>query len=162
MRAPKTRLHGDRVARVPADTDQAMSTLYAQNYRALVQLAALLVGDPDTAEKIVQDAFVDLHRAWPSQPGPEAALAQLRRTVIARSRSVPAVPAAACVAAESPAFVAALRRLPARQREVLVLHYFAELTEAQIAAATGIGPDAVHSHIAQAFSLLRAELPAVA
>ncbi len=162
MRAPKTRLRGDRVGRVPADTDQAMSTLYTQNYRALVRLAALLVGDPNTAEKIVQDSFVALHRAWPSPPGPEAALAQLRRAVIERSRSLPPVPATAAVAAESPAFMAALRKLPARQREVLVLYYFAELTEAQVAAATGIGPDAVHNHIALAFSLLRAELPAVA
>lgn len=181
MRTPKSRLRAARASAVPADTDQAMSKLYAHNYRPLVRLAALLVGDPAAAEKVVQDAFVDLHCALidlqcagPRRSGPDVALAQLRRAVIERSRSAPPVSATAGSAAASTALVAAggaaapaalvaaLRRLPARQREVLVLHYFADLTEAQIAAATGIGPDAVRSHIAVAFSLLRAELPAVA
>ncbi len=162
MRTPKPRLRGARASAHPADTDQAMSRLYAQNYRPLVRLAALLVGDPAVAETIVQDAFVDLHCAWPGRSGPGAALAQLRRAVIERSRLVPTATATATVAAEPSAFVAALRRLPTRQREVLVLHYFADLTEAQIAAATGIDPATVRSHIALAFSLLRAELPAVA
>ena len=162
MRTPKTRLRGARASAVPANTDQAMSTLYTQNYRPLVRLAALLVGDPASAETIVQDAFVDLHCAWPGRSGPAVALAQLRRAVVERSRLVPPAPPTACAVTEPSAFVAALRRLPARQREVLVLHYFADLTEAQIAAATGIDPDTVHSHIALGFSLLRAELPAVA
>ena len=95
MRTPRARLAAARAAVARAGADQAMSALFAQNYRSLVRLVAL-------------------------------------------------------------------RKLPARQREVLVLHYFADLTEAEIAAATGIGAGAVHSHIALAFSLLRAELPAVA
>jgi len=179
MRTPRARLAAARAAMARAGADQAMSALFAQNYRPLVRLAALLVDDPATAETIVQDAFVDLHRGASGRPGTEAALAQLRRAVIERSRSAPATtapattapattaPAAAGVAAAGLAagpsgLVAALRKLPARQREVLVLHYFADLTEADIAAATGIGADTVHGHIAVAFSLLRAELPAVA
>jgi DNA-directed RNA polymerase specialized sigma24 family protein len=169
MRTPRARLVAARAAVARAGADQAMSALFAQNYRPLVRLAALLVDDPVTAETIVQDAFVDLHRGASGRPGTEAALAQLRRTVIERSRSAPATtaPATTGVATTGPAagpsgLVAALRRLPACQREVLVLHYFADLTEAEIAAATGIGADTVHGHIALAFSLLRAELPAVA
>jgi DNA-directed RNA polymerase specialized sigma24 family protein len=172
MRTPKARLAAARAALARAGADQAMSALYEQNYRPLVQLAALLVADPAIAEKIVQDAFVDLHRAG---PGTSAALARLRRAVVERSRSAPVTPATTAVPATAPTtvpasglaagpsgLVAALRKLPGRQREVLVLHYFADLTEAEIAAATGIGADTVHGHIALAFSLLRAELPAVA
>jgi RNA polymerase sigma factor (sigma-70 family) len=54
--------------------------------------------------------------------------------------------------------VPALWTLPARQREVVVLRYFADLPETQIASATGISEDAVRSHTAQAMSSLRAEL----
>ena len=160
MRTPKSRLAGARAAADPADADRAISRLYAANYRPLVRLAALLVPDLAIAETLVQDAFVDLHGTWPGQSGADVALAQLRRAIVERSRSVP--PAVLGTAGETSSFVTALRGLPARQREALVLHYFADMTEAQIAAATGIGADAVRSHLALAFSLLRAELPAVA
>ena len=81
-----------------------------------------------------------------------------------------ALPAAAaggrpvpCGAARSPArdsgLVSAVWALPARQREVLVLRYFADLPENQVAAATGLSEDAVRSQVALAFSALRAELP---
>ena len=136
-----------------------MSRLYAQNYRPLVRLAALLVGDPAAAETIVQDAFVDLHCAWPGRSGPGAALAQLRRAVIERSRSVPPATATAAPSVRNPRpSWPRCAGCPPGSARCLVLHYFADLTEAQIAAATGIGPATVRSHIALAFSLLRAEL----
>jgi len=59
---------------------------------------------------------------------------------------------------ERSAFVSALWTLPARQREVVVLRYFADLPETQIASATGISEATVRSHTAQALSSLRAEL----
>jgi len=142
-----------------AGADRVVADLYRLHYRSLVRLAALLVPDLATAEDIVQDAFVALHSAWPAPQDQQghrggAAVSLLRRLVIERSRVV------------SPGrwpgpsgLVSALQSLPARQREVLVLQYFADLPENQIAAATGISEAAVRSQVALAFSALRAELP---
>ena len=59
---------------------------------------------------------------------------------------------------ERSALISALRTLPARQREVLVLRYYGDLSEAQIASAMGISRGAVKSHAARAMSSLRAVL----
>jgi DNA-directed RNA polymerase specialized sigma24 family protein len=55
--------------------------------------------------------------------------------------------------------MAALRALPAGQREVLVLRHFAGLSEAQIASVTGISERAVANHATRAMSALQAKLP---
>ena len=155
------RWSGTPAPAVPADADRAVSALYAMHYRSLVRLAALLVPDLTIAEGIVQDAFVAMHMAWPGLPDADVALSFLRRTVVDRSRSVPWRPPDADCQAERPAFVSALRALPARQREVLVLQYFADLSEAQVATAAGISQDAVRRHLDLALSSMRAELPPV-
>jgi RNA polymerase sigma factor (sigma-70 family) len=59
---------------------------------------------------------------------------------------------------ERTAVVAALRSLPPRQREALVLRYYGDLSEAQIASAMGISRGAVKSHTARAIASLRAVL----
>jgi RNA polymerase sigma factor (sigma-70 family) len=135
-----------------------VSLLYAMHYRSLVRLAALLVPDLTAAENIVQDAFVAMHTAWPGLPDADVALSYLRRTVVDRSRSVPWPRAAADGQAGRSAFVSALWALPTRQREILVLQYFADLAETQIAAAAGISEDAVRSYLDLALSSMRAEL----
>lgn len=158
------------------DANHAVTALYLAHYRTLVRLAALLVQDLATAEEIVQDAFVAVHAAWRRLPDAGHALPYLRRSVIARSRwalrdravadrlapaTAPATPGSsreANIELERSAFVSALWTLPARQREVVVLRYFADLPETQIASATGISEAAVRSHTAQALSSLRAEL----
>jgi RNA polymerase sigma-70 factor (sigma-E family) len=170
------------IARSDQDTEHAVTALYALHYRSLVRLAALLVPDLAMAEEIVQDSFVAVHSVWRTTPDDDVALCYLRRSVVGQSRSVPrpdaaartrpakslpAVPDAgpgqeAAISPESSAFVSALWALPARQREVLVLRYFADLSEPQIAAATGISKAAVRNHIARAVSALRAELPTAA
>jgi DNA-directed RNA polymerase specialized sigma24 family protein len=170
----------DRQARRDAgleaqDADQAVATLYQMHYRSLVQLAALLVDDLTTAEEIVQDSFAAVHERWRALSGTDAALAYLRRWVIrqcraaARLSSARGVPGGNRQASREggqgtgppvpgSAVMAALRALPARQREVMVLRYFAELPEAEIAAATGMSPDAVGSAITRAMSALHAGL----
>ena len=153
------RWSGTPAPAVPADAERAVSALYAMHYRPLVRLAALLVPDLTTAEDIVQDAFVAMHAAWPGLPGTEAALGYLRQAVVDRSRCVPRPRAAAGGQAGRSALVCALWALPARQREVLVLQYFADLPRAQVAAAAGISEDAVRSHLDQALSSMRAGLP---
>jgi len=156
--------------------DRAVTELYSQQYRPLVRLAALLVRDTPTAEEVVQDAFVAMHDAWQRLRDAENALAYLRQAVVNRSKSVlrhrtvvdrnlakttPDMPSAehgALVLLERSAVVAALRDLPGRQREAIVLRYYADLTEAEIAATMGISRGAVKSHTARGMIALRSAL----
>jgi len=131
----------------------------------MVRLARLLVDDRETAEDVVQDAFAALHRRWASLSTQDAALGYLRTSVVNGSRSTlrrrrtvrrnpqPAADALSAepadggvlLAEEHREVLAALQKLPARQREVIVLRYWAELPEAQIASALGISLGAVKS-----------------
>ena len=156
--------------------DRAVIELYSQHYRALVRLAALLVRDTPTAEEVVQDSFVAMSGGWQRLRDTEKALAYLRQAVVNRSRSVlrhrtvvdknlqkapPDMPSAehgALVLLERSAVVAALRGLPDRQREALVLRYYADLSEAEIATAMGISRGAVKSHTARGMTALRTAL----
>jgi RNA polymerase sigma-70 factor (sigma-E family) len=155
---------------------QAVAQLYALHYRPLVRLAALLVRDAAPAEEVVQDAFTAMHAGWPRLGDPDKALAYLRQAVVNRSRSVlrhrtatggnppqppPDTPGAGHEAPgllAQPAARAALRGLPERQREAIVLRYYADLSEGEIAAAMGISRGAVKSHTARGLSALRAAL----
>ena len=158
------------------NADRAVTELYSLHYRTLVRLAALLVRDTPTAEEVVQDAFVAMHDAWQRLRDAENALAYLRQAVVNRSRSVlrhrvvvdrnlvkapPDMPSAehgAMVLLERSAVIAALRGLPERQREAIVLRYYADLSEAEIAATMGISRGAVKSHTARGMTALRAAL----
>ena len=148
------------------DAGHAVAALYQVHYPALVRLAALLIPDLATAEDIVQDAFAAVHGRWHVQPDADAALAYLRWSVVHRSRSVPPLGEPAAGTGEpgsgtgepGSAVMSALRALSPRQREVVVLRYFADLSEAEIAAATGMSMAAVRDHAAQAMSSLQAEL----
>jgi DNA-directed RNA polymerase specialized sigma24 family protein len=154
---PHPRADGD-AGQADGDAGQAVTTLYQMHYRSLIRLAALLVSDLGTAEDIVQDSFAAVHGVWQALPDSDAALSYLRRSVVCRSRSAPC-PQLTDVPLPGSAVVWALRALPAPQREVLVLQYFADLPEAEIASATGMSTAAVRSHTAQAMSSLRAALP---
>ena len=156
--------HGTSAER---DAGHAVAALYRLHYPALVRLAAMLIPDLATAEDIVQDAFAAVHGRWHVQPDTDAALAYLRWSVVHRSRSVPPLggpaagtgePGSAVMSEPGSAVMSALRALSARQREVVVLRYFADLPEAEIAAATGMSMAAVRDHAAQAMSSLQAGL----
>ena len=138
------------------DAGHAVAALYGLHYPALVRLAALLIPDLATAEAIVQDAFAAVHGRWHVQPDADAALAYLRWSVVHRSRSVPPIGGPAAGTDEpGSAVMSALRALSARQREVVVLRYFADLPDAEIASATGMSMAAVRNHAAQAMSSLQ-------
>jgi DNA-directed RNA polymerase specialized sigma24 family protein len=137
---------------------RAVAALYQLHYPALVRLAALLIPDLATAEDIVQDAFAAVHSRWHVQPDADAALAYLRWSVVHRSRSVPLGKPAAGTGEPGSAVMSALRALSPRQREVVVLRYFADLSDAEIAAATGMSMAAVRDHAAQAMLSLQAGL----
>jgi RNA polymerase sigma-70 factor (sigma-E family) len=158
------------------DADEAVTEIYTGHYSQLVRLALLLVRDVQTAEEVVQDAFEQMHKAWRRLHDPEKALSYLRQTVVNRSRSVlrhrkvvdlhppkpapdePSAEHAAMALIERTAVIAALSHLPVRQREAVVLRYYADLSEADIAAAMGISRGAVKSHTARAMAALRSIL----
>jgi len=163
-------------AGVPGDADAAVEQLYATQYHRLVRLSVLLVRDRETAEEVVQDAFVAMHGRWTRLRDPEKAAAYLRQTVVNRSRSVlrhrsvrrrhletaPETPAdrpgadADVEAAERRgAVLDALRDLPTRQREVLALRYYLDLSETEIAETLGISRGAVKSHASRGATTLR-------
>jgi len=158
------------------DATQAVTEIYSTHYRSLVRLAVLLVRDVATAEEVVQDSFVAMHGAWRRLRDSDKALSYLRQSVVNRSRSVlrhrvvvdrnapkpaPDMPSAeqgALSLLERSAVIAALRTLPPRQREALVLKFYADLSEAQIAASMGISQGAVKSHTARGMASMRAVL----
>jgi DNA-directed RNA polymerase specialized sigma24 family protein len=142
-----------------------VSALFGQYYASLVRLAALLVRDTATAEEIVQDSFVAVAAAWRRRGNIDGALDFLRQSVLDRSRSalrhgITPAPAAGCSPVGSPPLLAALGALPARQREVLVLRYYANLSEEQAADTIGISRAAVRRHATRANAALRTLLDA--
>ena len=159
-----------------SDADDALVSLYRAHYRSLVRLAALLLDDLGSSEEVVQDAFITMHLSWGRLRDPEKALAYLRRTVVNMSRSrmrrrqvaarhapVPMPDAVsaeleAIGSAERAAVVAALRLLPDRQREAVVLRYYGELSETEIARAMGVSNGAVKTHVHRGMAALTRHL----
>ena len=148
------------------DVSRTVAILYQEHYLSLVRLAVLLVSDLAAAEEIVQEAFADLHGTWRTLPGHDAALRYLRRSLIRRSRAMASQQAGAgaglgteAAAGPGAGLLPALRALPAREREVLVLRYFADLPEAEIAAVTGTRIAVVRTYATRGMSSLRAGLP---
>ena len=145
------------------DADQALTALYDRHYRGLTQLAVLLVDDVAAAEEVAQSAFAVLHGAGRQplarrqgaippaargdQPGPFHRADRPRQPQAVRQAQV-----------GGDALLLALRALPGSQREALVLRYYTDLTDAQIASAMGIGARAVHVHISRGMAALQAAL----
>jgi RNA polymerase sigma-70 factor (sigma-E family) len=158
--------------------DVAVTALYGTHGPAMVRLATLLTRDASVAEEIAQDAFVALHGRWHRLADPAAAAGYLRTCVVNGSRSVvrhrvvverhfepgPAFPAGpeerAIRSSEDARVLAALHTLPRRQQEVLVLRYYLDLSEHEIAVTLGVSRGAVKSHAHRGMAALRAALSA--
>jgi RNA polymerase sigma-70 factor (sigma-E family) len=158
------------------NADEALTLVYSAHYSALVRLGALLLHDAATAEEIVQDAFVAMHSRWHRLRDPDKALAYLRTTVVNKCRSrqrhlvvvdrhtprvlpdEPSAEHAALASTDTDAVIAAMRALPEKQRTVMVLRYYADLSEAEIAETMGISRGAVKSHAWRAAKSLRLAL----
>lgn len=153
-------------------TTGPVTVLFRTHQLELVRLARFMVGDLATAEDVVQDAFEQLQRRWPRLRDDASALAYARscvlngcrsvhrRTAVAR-RHAPRLAASATVgpdtaevSAEHDAMMTVLRGLPRRQREVLVLRYYADLDVADVAGILGISPSAVRSTAARGLAAL--------
>jgi len=144
-----------------------VESLYREHYRSLVRLASILVDDISTCEELVQDAFVAVLRragGWadPDKAGPylrsvvlNHARSHLRkqqvrrrwlRSVDRRDEGTGGADRSVLLDAETTEMLTALRALPERQREVLALRYYLDLSEADIAATLGISTGSVKTH----------------
>jgi len=164
--------------------DDTVVELYGRLYSPLVGTARLLLDDPGQAEEVVQEAFIRLRLSWWRLRDPARADAYLRTTVanLARTglrrralarlrdpehaRANRAVGAAAeddAVVRDEHRLVAdAVRRLPRRQRECIVLRYYLDLSEAEIAAALGVSPGSVKTHAHRGLAALAVHLEGLA
>jgi RNA polymerase sigma-70 factor (sigma-E family) len=158
--------------------DEALEALYAAHWQRLVRLAVMLLHDQGAAEEVVQDSFVAMHTKWARLHHPDKALAYLRQSVVNRSRSRlrhlsvvhryaarerPPVPESGAdhttyEVERRTTVLDALRDLPRRQREVLALRYYLDLSEAEIAEVLGISRGAVKSHASRGAAALRIAL----
>jgi RNA polymerase sigma-70 factor (sigma-E family) len=154
------------------DAAVAVTDLFRDHHLELVRLALVMVGDLATAEDVVQDAFERLHRGWHGLRQPSSGLAYVRSSVLNGCRSAhrraavarkhaprlaepsPDGPDAASAADDRGELAGALRRLPRRQREVLVLRYYLDLDVAEIAVTLRIAPSSVRAANARGLASL--------
>lgn len=155
--------------------DVGVQELYATHWHALVRLAYLLVQDSTLAEDLAQDALVSVHQRWGRLRDSEAAIGYVRRTVVNSARSalrhravvekharrtgaeesVVSAEQSVMVRLEHEAMLRAFDQLSEKQREVLVLRYYGDLSEAQIADALDISRGAVKTHAHRGLARLR-------
>ncbi|WP_436774333.1 SigE family RNA polymerase sigma factor [Yinghuangia sp. YIM S09857] len=153
-----------------------LTETYRAHYGTLLRLAALLLDDPHSCEDVVQEAFVRVHVARHRLREPDKTLAYLRQTVVNLSRSTlrrrlmalrlmprpavdePAAEEGAHSVLLRDALVRVLRELPRRQREVIVLRYYADLTEVQVADLLGLSVGSVKAYGSRGLEALRARM----
>jgi RNA polymerase sigma-70 factor (sigma-E family) len=172
------RLAGEHLANghVASGHGLTLTTLYREHQVGLIRLAVMLVGDEATAEDVVQDVFVRLQRKAPGLHDETKLLAYIRSAVLNGCRSTlrrrkvvrrhaesyepPAWSAESAVmlSEDRREVMEALHRLPRRQREVLVLRYYLELTDDEIAHTLRIRPGTVRSTMSRALAALAREL----
>lgn len=159
------------------DDDAALQQVFDREWGPMVRLATLLLsGDQRRAEEVVQDALLGLHRSWSRLGDPDRSGGYLRRSVVNGCRSVHRRRAVErrylrLVARDDVApddterqgvehemVLRALRGLPVRQREVLVLRYWQDASEAEIARTLGVSTGAVKTHAHRALAAVRAAL----
>lgn len=165
---------------------EGITALYETQWASLVRLAWLLLRDQGAAEDVAQDAFIATYRTWDRLRDEEAAVAYLRRCAVNGARSVlrhlavvrretqaeagradaagrlnaPSPDEAALNRLDGDELLAALGTLPERQREVIVLRYYADFSEAQIAEALDIAPGSVKTHAYRGLRALRERMVA--
>lgn len=150
--------------------DRQFSALFDTHYVPLCRLAYMLLGDPARAEDVVQDAFLRTFAGWGRLRTPALAHVYLRTAVVnqcrskLRRRQTEGRANSAVASAEGTRdhsgfedrhatgldVMAAIRELPDRQRETVVLRYFLDLGEAEIAATLGVHVGTVKSQLAKA------------
>lgn len=146
----------------PDSAGTAVGALYRAHAVSLIRLAYIMLGDRPAAEDVVQDAFCGLYRHWDGLTEPVGALYYVRSSVLNGCRTVlrrralgrrvtlyqpPAgsAEAAALSNEERQEVMRAVRALPGRQREALVLRFYLDLPDQEIARVMGVRPSTVRS-----------------
>ncbi|MFE2284631.1 SigE family RNA polymerase sigma factor [Streptomyces sp. NPDC059443] len=163
---------------VAGTTVDHLTATYQAHYRSLLGLAALLLDDTASCEDVVQEAFIRVHSARSRVRDREKTLAYLRQTVVNLSRSalrrrilglkLLSKPMPDMASAEEGAYdllerddlIKSMRGLQRRQREVLVLRYFADMTEVQVAETLGISLGSVKAYGSRGIAALRVAMEA--
>lgn len=163
--------------------DDAIAHLYAGHWAGLVRLAWLLLRDDQLAEEVAQDAFIAVHTNWGQLRDHTRGVAYLRRSVVNGARSrlrhrgveerylerqqrdhgmdgrwEPGPEDRALERESHAAMMHALGRLSQRQREVLTMRYYLDLSEAEIADALGISAGSVKAHAHRGLAALRDDM----
>jgi RNA polymerase sigma-70 factor (sigma-E family) len=150
-----------------AAIDQPLSfaDLYQVEYLPMLRLATLMTGSREVAEDVVHDAFLRVHRSWGRAQKPGAYLRAAvvnacrswqRRQVLERSRQPRPGPASTDAGGDE--MWDALGRLPARQRAALVLRFYEDLSEAEIATLLKCRPGTVKSLVHRGLERLAKEV----
>lgn len=171
-------LDAGRETRVTIPRDEAIASLFDAHYHHLWRLATLLLGDPHQGEEAVQDAFVHTYAGWLRIRHPERAEHYLRAAVVNQCRTrgrkgwraerVHAIVASTLPKESAPDaqdalgdalnVLAAVRALPDRQREAVVLTYYADLKLEDVARALGCSVGTVKSQLSKARATLARRL----
>lgn len=169
-------------SQLSSEAAASVTALYAEHALGLTRLAVVMTGDRSYAEDIVQEAFLGLYRRWERLPDKSALLAYVRVSVLNGCRSAlrrrsrlgllsplgegaedagqhaESAEARALLSEEQRAVATALRNLPQRQREALVLRYYLDLSEAEISQAMGVTRGTVKSATHRALAAIGAAL----
>jgi RNA polymerase sigma-70 factor (sigma-E family) len=155
----------------PADAANTVTELYQATALGLIRVAYVILGDQHAAEDVVQEAFCNLFRRWDRLPHTEGLEYYVRASVVNACRSAlrrravrgrrvlyelaaPSAEAAMLGGVERDDLIRAIDLLPRRQRETLVLRYYLDLPDDEIARLMGIGPSTVRSAAHRALNTL--------
>jgi len=159
-----------------ADRDTVLEAVYRERYPELVGLARLLIDEHAQAEEIVQEAFARTYEAWSRIRERDDPLAYVRRSIVnlarggirrrmvaRRARLSPMADAPSAEAGvlddeQRRLIVAAVLALPRRQRECVVLRYYADCSTSETADALAISDGSVKQHLHRAMHALAAAL----
>lgn len=150
---------------------EAVTALYQAHALGLIRLAVVMLGDRPAAEDVVQEAFCGLYRRWHTLSDTGKALSYVRSSVMNGCRSVlrrrnrqqahladdplgESAESAVLVSEEHQQVLSAIRRLPDRQREALVLRFYLDLDEGEIASSMRISRGTVKSTTSRALAAL--------
>jgi RNA polymerase sigma-70 factor (sigma-E family) len=156
-----------------AGSAEAVTALYEAHALGLIRLAVVMLGDRPAAEDVVQEAFCGLYRRWHALSEEANALAYVRSSVIngcrtalrrrvrqltlagfAEAGEADSAESAVLLGEEHRQVLLAIRRLPSRQREALVLRYYLDLDEAEIASCMQVSRGTVKSTTSRALAAL--------
>jgi RNA polymerase sigma factor (sigma-70 family) len=164
---PESYAAGERSSRVLGRDDRGtFEAFYRSQWLPTVRLARMILASTEEAEEVAQETLIRVHERWETLDRPEAFLytatvnlcrSLVRRRSLERRKGV-AEPVKVVRAPEVDEAWLALDRLPFRQRAVIVLRYYADLPEAEIAEVLGCRIGTVKSARHRALLKLRKEL----